>query len=159
MIRPATGADREAIAALHLASWRSSYGIELPEDVLRDVLPDYLAAKWAERTFGEGQVTLLAEGAGGLSGFVCALTDRDPPLIDNLHVRPGLRGGGVGAGLLSAANAALAARGFSRSTLTVLSRNTRAYAFYLANAGVDDGEEDDILVGKAVKVRRIGFAL
>ncbi|GIT92812.1 hypothetical protein JANAI62_32700 [Jannaschia pagri] len=159
-IRPATARDRRAIIALHLASWQSSYGIELPQHVLSDVLPGYLADKWTGRTFGADQVTLVAEVPNGdVAGFVCALTDRAVPLIDNLHVDPARRGGGLGKRLLQAVNAALAEQGFRQSELTVLSRNTRAYAFYLANGGEDEGEEPDTLVGKAVRVRRIAFAL
>lgn len=159
MIRPATAADRDAIGALHLASWRSTYGIELSEEVLRDVLPGYLGAKWAGRTFGAGEVTLVAEADDALAGFACALTDREVPLIDNLHVRPDLRGAGTGARLLAAVNGALAEAGFARSTLTVLERNARAHAFYLAQGGTDEGGEDDVLVGKPVRVRLIGFDL
>ncbi|MEM7643929.1 MAG: GNAT family N-acetyltransferase [Pseudomonadota bacterium] len=172
MIRPATEADRDAIVALHLVSWQASYGIELPEPVLRDVLPGYLAEKWATRAFRNGQVTLVAE-ADGIIGFACALTGRTPasptdepplrtdrlPLIDNLHVHPELRGGGWGGRLLTAMNAALAEAGFDRSTLTVLARNQGARRFYAARGGVDRGEEDDILVGHPVRVRRIVFAL
>lgn len=158
-LRPATVADRDAIAALHLASWQSAYGIELSEEVLRDRLPGYLTEKWAAREFGPDQVTLLLEDAGGLAGFACAWADRPIPLIDNLHVDPARRGGGLGGRLLSAMNGALAERGYARSELTVLSRNTRAYSFYLAQGGEDEGEEGDDLMGKPVRVRRIGFAL
>lgn len=157
--RHATDADRPAIMALHLASWQATYGIELSLAVLRDTLPGFLSGKWAKRAFGPDQVTLVLEEPEGLVGFVCALTDRPVPLIDNLHVAPSHRGRGFGARLLSAVNAELAARGHTQSELTVLSRNTRAYAFYLAHGGEDEGEEDDDLVGKSVKVRRIGFAL
>ncbi|WP_371157898.1 N-acetyltransferase family protein [Jannaschia sp. 2305UL9-9] len=158
-MRVATSADRPAIVALHLASWQSTYGIELSDAVLRDVLPGYLSDKWAARSFGSDQITLLAFDGDRLAGFVCALTDRPIPLIDNLHVAPPLRGGGLGARLLKGVNAALAERGFRRSDLTVLSRNTRAYAFYLAQGGEDEGEEEDMLVGTPVRVRRIGFDL
>ena len=157
MIRAASEADRDAILALHLASWRANYGVELDEAVLRDVLPGWLAEKWAARTLRWPEVALVAEGGDGLDGFVCALADRDPPLIDNLHVRPGLTGRGTGAALLRAVREALAERGHPRSYLTVLERNPRALAFYLREGGVDEGTVDDELVGRAVKARRIGF--
>ncbi|MEM9795903.1 MAG: GNAT family N-acetyltransferase [Pseudomonadota bacterium] len=159
MIRPATEADRAAIVALHLASWQDSYGIELPDAVLRDVLPGYLSEKWARRRFGPPMLTLVSEGTDGLTGFVCALTDRTTPLIDNLHVRPGLRGAGTGGQLLAAMKTALKAAGFQRADLTVLERNPRALSFYLAHGGRDEGAEDDRLVGRPVRVLRIGFDL
>ncbi|WP_298429229.1 GNAT family N-acetyltransferase [uncultured Jannaschia sp.] len=159
LIRAATEADRDAIVALHLASWQSSYGIVLPARVLSDVLPDYLAVKWAPRGFGPDQPTLVAEAGGEVLGFVCALRDVAPPLVDNLHVHPTARGRGTGAQLLAAINKALAATGAAASTLTVLEANTRAIAFYRAQGGRDAGPEDDMLVGHPVKVRRFLFDL
>ncbi|WP_179378382.1 GNAT family N-acetyltransferase [Jannaschia marina] len=158
ILRAATEADRAAIVALHLASWQDSYGIELPEAVLRDVLPGYLAEKWAPRVFAPPMLTLVAEGDAGLAGFVCVLTAEAPPLIDNLHVHPGLRGRGLGARLLAAARAGVADAGFDEVELTVLERNTRAHAFYLAQGGRDLGAKPDLLVGHPVTVRRIRFA-
>ncbi|MGB3409201.1 MAG: GNAT family N-acetyltransferase [Jannaschia sp.] len=159
MIRRAVPADRDAICALHLASWQDSYGTELPADYMAQGLPRDMAAKWAARSFAPPEVTLVAEGRGGIAGFACALTDRDPPLIDNLHVRPDLRGSGTGARLMAAIKEALAARGFAHAYLTVLQSNPRAHAFYLANGGVDAGAVDDVMVGRPVKARRIGFDL
>ncbi|SDZ05864.1 Ribosomal protein S18 acetylase RimI [Jannaschia faecimaris] len=159
MIRLATAADREAICALHLASWQDSYGGELPPAYLRDVLPDAMAKKWATRSFAAPEMTFVAEEEGRLVGFVCALTDRDPPLIDNLHVRPDQRGQGTGGALMSAVKDALAADGFDHAYLTVLESNSRALAFYLARGGRDEGTVDDFLVDQPVKARRIGFDL
>ena len=159
LIRPATAADLDAIAALHLASWRDSYGVELPDEVLRDVLPGHLRDGWAARTFSPPELTLAAEADGALAGFACTLTDRDPPYIDNLHVRPDLRGRGIGARLLAATKDALRDAGHERTCLTVLERNPLAHAFYVANGGVDEGGQDDLLVGRPVRSRRIGFDL
>ena len=150
MIRPATSADRTAIRDLHLASWRDSYGAELSADYLRDTLPAAMDEKWSARTFGAPELTLVAYTDTEMTGFACALTDRDPPLIDNLHVRPELRGGGT---------VALREAGFVRAYLTVLESNPRALAFYLAQGGVDEGPVDDIMVGHVVKARRMGFDL
>nr|WP_281494196.1 GNAT family N-acetyltransferase [Jannaschia sp. S6380] len=116
-------------------------------------------AKWAARTFAPPEVTLVAFTDDELTGFVCALCDRDPPLIDNLHVRPDLRGGGTGAKLLAAIRVALRAAGFARAYLTVLESNPRALAFYLANGGLDEGSVEDVMVGRTVRARRIGFDL
>ncbi len=159
MIRRAAPADRAAIRDLHLASWRDSYGADLPAAYLRDGLPRDMDAKWAARSFAPPELTLVAFAGAELTGFACALTDRDTPLIDNLHVRPGLRGGGTGTKLLLAMKAALAGAGFVRANLTVLQSNPRALAFYLANGGVDEGAVDDSLVGHPVRARRIGFDL
>ena len=157
MIRAATGADRDAVRALHLASWQANYRGTLPDDYLRDALPAEVAAKWAARSFEWPEVTLLEEGPDGPAGFVCALADRAVPLVDNLHTRPGLYGRGTGARLLRAVRAALAERGFERCTLTVLESNAAGLRFYLREGGRDEGPEEDMLVGHPVRVRRIGF--
>ena len=161
MIRPATEADRAAILALHVASWRDAYGPWLPPAVLRDVVPGYLDAKWAPRTFGAGEAVLVDAVDGALAGFVCAVwaEGADLPLIDNLHVRPGLRAGGTGGRLLTALKAALRDAGFARAWLTVLDGNDGALRFYLRHGGGDEGTEADMLVGQPVVVRRIGFDL
>ena len=156
-LRPAVAADRTAIRDLHLASWQANYGAELPAAFLRDALPAKMDAKWTARRFEAPEVTLLAEADGAPIGFVCALADRDPPLIDNLHVRPGLQGRGTGARLLRAVLAALAAQGHPRAYLTVLESNPRALAFYLRMGGRDDGPVADQLVGRPVRARRIAF--
>ena len=157
MIRDATPADRDALAALHLASWRANYGADLPSDYMRDALPGEMAAKWAARTFAAPEVILTEEADGAVTGFVCALADRPVPLIDNLHTRPGLYGQGTGARLLSAVRHRLAQTGFDQCYLTVLESNPRGLAFYLREGGVDEGPVTDVMVGHEVRARRIGF--
>jgi ribosomal protein S18 acetylase RimI-like enzyme len=112
-IRSACAADAEAIAALHCESWRDAY---------RDVLdPAYLAGPieedrrtvWADRLAqpSASQRVLLAQTPEhALAGFVCLFRESDPrwgSLIDNLHVRPALRGRQIGERLLHAAVAEL----------------------------------------------------
>lgn len=159
MIRRAVPADREAVRALHLLSWQDAYAGVLPPDYLRDGLPAAMRAKWAARTFEAPELTLVALADTELTGFACALRDRDPPLIDNLHVRPDLRGGGTGGKLLAAILLALGEAGHARAFLTVLGENQAAHRFYMAHGGEDEGMVDDMLVGHPVRARRVGFAL
>ncbi|CTQ33478.1 GNAT family N-acetyltransferase [Jannaschia rubra] len=159
MIRRATPADRQAIRDLHLASWRDSYGAELPADYMADGLARDMDAKWAARSFDRPELTLVAYTDTELTGFACAILDRDPPLIDNLHIRPELRGGGTGGKLLLAMKVALRQAGFDRAYLTVLESNPRARAFYLSHGGIDEGPVEDVMVGRRVRARRIGFDL
>ncbi|CUH33787.1 ribosomal-protein-alanine acetyltransferase [Jannaschia seosinensis] len=159
MIRLATPEDRDAITALHLASWQDSYAGILPPEYLRDGLAGDLAAKWAARTFAPPELTLVAFTGKEMTGFVCALTGREPPLIDNLHVRPDLRAGGTGGKLLEAMKVVLREGGFARACLTVLEENAAAHRFYLRHGGVDEGSVADEIVGFPVASRRIGFDL
>ena len=75
-------------------------------------------------------------------GFACALADADPdhgPLLDNLHVKPGWRGRGIGARLLNEArlwSAAIAPGEPMR--LWVLEGNLAARRFYRSQGGVEE---------------------
>ncbi|CTQ49546.1 GNAT family N-acetyltransferase [Jannaschia donghaensis] len=159
MIRQATPGDREAISALHLASWQDSYGAELTAAYMTDELPAAMRKKWAARTFRAPELIIVAETDGVLQGFVCAIAHEPMPLIDNLHIRPDLRGQGLGTKLLRVVRDALWVEGHDRAYLTVLESNPDALAFYLANGGHDEGAVDDMLVGRPVRARRIGFDL
>ncbi len=108
VLRPATADDAAVIAQLHIDSWRTAY---------RDILdPAYLAGPieqerrdiWAGRFAAPNadmQVTLAEDGAGAI-GFICTLGNDDPAwgaLVDNLHVLPRAKGGGIGGSLLASA--------------------------------------------------------
>ena len=158
-IRAATDADRDAIAALHLASWRDAYVDALPERYREGALAEDLAARWAGRTFAPPMVTLVAEGAAGLDGFVCCFADRDPPYIDNLHVRPGLRSKGTGAALMSALFAELRGQGRTACALTVLEDNPSARRFYARLGGVEGAARGTELMGHPVREVPVTFDL
>ncbi len=162
IIRPAAPADRKAICALHLASWQANYGAELSAAELHGDLPAEMAAKWQDRRFGWPNLILVADppnAAGAIAGFVCALADRDPPLIDNLHVRQELQSLGIGAALLDASFALLAAKGFRHATLSALESNRRARAFYARMGGRDEGVFEGELMGKTIREHRFCFDL
>ncbi|WP_329565241.1 GNAT family N-acetyltransferase [Kitasatospora sp. NBC_01266] len=138
-IRPGGPADAPAVADLHATSWRTAYAGIVPAAALGDGLAEERQVLWAirlEADYGEPAATpelLLAERADGeLVGFVYLVPQPDGRvLVDNLHVRPGLTGGGIGAALLAAA------RDWTARThagaplfLEVLRDNHRAVAFY-----------------------------
>jgi len=130
------------IAQLHVDSWRSAY---------RDILdPAYLAGPiererrdvWAAR-FAEPnpdmQVTIAEDGTGAI-GFVCTFGNEDPvwgAMVDNLHVLPRAKGGGVGRALLVAAGEWTASRYPGAGLhLWVFEANEPARNFYDRMGGV-----------------------
>jgi len=135
-LRAATSNDAEAIAQLHAESWRTAYrGIYRDEYLDSDVADDRLHV-WTGRfaSPSDNQFVMLATEGEDLLGFVCAYGKHDVrwgTLIDNLHVRPGQQGRGIGRQLL-AAGAAWSRERYPEAPLHlwVLDGNTKARHFY-----------------------------
>ncbi|MFI6446365.1 GNAT family N-acetyltransferase [Kitasatospora sp. NPDC050543] len=149
-IRTGADADTDAVAALHAASWRTAYTGIMPAEALGDGLADERRELWALRLdadYGEPANTpllLIAELAGETVGFAYLVPQPEGRvLLDNLHVRPGLTGGGIGGRLMDAALARCAER-FPGADLylEVLQANIRAVAFYERAGGRRTDERD-----------------
>jgi GNAT superfamily N-acetyltransferase len=143
-IRTATTGDAGTIASLHSASWRANYRGAMPAAFLDGpVVADHqrlwaarLAPEWAGA--GSRPYVAVAEEDGGVAGFVC-LIDQSPHgvLLDNLHVRPGRTGSGIGRSLLfHAFDWTAAHRPGDRLSLLVLAGNAGAIRFYERHGGV-----------------------
>lgn len=160
-IRLGTPADAGAIAALHAESWRSAYRGLVPDDDLGEGLDAERLEFWHKRFAtpdAERRVAFLAMSDHLLVGFACVLADADPghgPLLDNLHVKPGWRGHGIGALLLHKA------RDWSRSIapgqpmhLWVLEGNAPARRFYRNQGGVEVERRSEDRGGMTIAVWR-----
>jgi GNAT superfamily N-acetyltransferase len=137
--RPAAAEDAGAIAALHADSWRLHYRGAYSDAVLDgDVAGDRLVV-WVDRLREPDPLswTIVAEGADGLVGFAHTIFEADPrwgALLDNLHVIPGAKRGGIGSQLLALTAEAVLARG-TGLYLWVLEQNVNGRAFYEARGG------------------------
>lgn len=149
-LRPATAADAAAIAALHTASWQTAYAHILSADWLANQLPADRLRVWSARFAAPDPAVhvLLAEDHDGLAGFVCLLVAADPHWgshVDNLHVRPGLKGQGLGRRLLAAAaQIALAKAPGLGLDLHVYAANTEARGFYRRLGGLESLAEKEV---------------
>jgi GNAT superfamily N-acetyltransferase len=173
---PATPADAAAIAALHAESWQSAYRGLLPDKFLDgpvvverlNLWNDRMLAPGAERRFvlkalgaeaSADGVAKVALTEGALVGFVCVLLDAEPAwgaLIDNIHVKPGMKRTGIGRRLLQAARewVAVAAPG-QRMHLTVMEGNLAARRFYDRQGGVVvERKTVEVLPGTHVPILR-----
>jgi GNAT superfamily N-acetyltransferase len=148
-LRLATVADAEAIAALHLASWRSAYRPFLPPGVLEALELGPHSVEWRRRV-GVPEVRIeLEERDGGLIAFCAhgpsgdedakARTDVPTWEIKNLHVRPDLRGTGSGGKLFDLAVMHGGRVGARSLTLWVVEGNASARRFYERKQMVTDG--------------------
>jgi ribosomal protein S18 acetylase RimI-like enzyme len=156
-LRDATAADSDAVADLLTASWRDAYAALLPASVLGG-LPALHRQMWrAHFAAPRAGVVLLAEEDGALAGFCAAWLEDGECYVDNLHLRPGRRGGGLGPLLLGSVAAALAARGATRAALTIIDGNDRAARFYARLGGNADPPHAAQLHGAPVMYRRFAW--
>ena len=144
--REAVISDAKAIAALHAASWQSTYANVLQKVYLRDVVPMERRAVWEERLLAPrpNQRVLVAVEADQVIGFVCAFIDEHPTLgsyLENLHVASQVRGGGIGTQLIRTAASICSMQAQSKKLyLSVNQDNVRAQRFYLG-LGATNGAE------------------
>jgi ribosomal protein S18 acetylase RimI-like enzyme len=134
-IRRAVAADAPAIAAVHVAAWRSAYAGLLPDAYLAGLSEPRLGAFYRrcllERRDGEALFVAVArEDAGGpgqVVGFTSAGKARRHGLaageVATLYVLDDWRDQGIGRRLLRAAAAHLAAIGCPSAMLWVLTDN------------------------------------
>lgn len=151
-VRPATVADADAIAAVHVRSWQVAYR-GLMDDALLDGLSiSDRAVTWRqmiERTPpapDQPDHILVAERDGAIVGW-CTVSvparDLDAAAhvgeIGGLYVSPDAWGSGAGAALMLAARELVAGAGLTEITLWVLDGNDRALRFYRQFGFAEDG--------------------
>jgi ribosomal protein S18 acetylase RimI-like enzyme len=144
LIRPARPSDGAAIAAVHVAAWRSAYAGLLPDWTLTDLSARRQEGYYA-RVIRAGGIVYVAEppvdepGVPAIVGFVtasrapvAAIADGE---IETLYVLDDWREQGVGRGLIRAAAEDLAAAGCRSVFVWVLSQNPSRW-FYERLGGV-----------------------
>jgi GNAT superfamily N-acetyltransferase len=142
VFRSAVASDSRRIAALHVASWRSSYRGSLPDAYLDREAAGERLRLWDLRLASpdrERRGVIMAEKDGDLAGFVCVLLDEEPgwgACLDNLHVRPDLKGLGLGRRLFHRAAAWVQAKEPAWPMhLWVFETNAAARHFYESAGG------------------------
>jgi len=161
----ANAGDARAIAALHIASWRDAYRAELPPDYLAAIDLDERAENWRKR-IAAGTIVLLEKNGDSLAGF-CACgpsrdDDADPSYaweIENLHVAPTLRGGGIGSRLFDQASLLARDHGAGELSLWVVETNVRARRFYEAHGMHADGATQRHVLAPGVSLDEVRYRL
>jgi ribosomal protein S18 acetylase RimI-like enzyme len=161
----ANAGDAPAIAALHIASWRDAYRAELPADYLAALDGVERTESWRKRITA-GTIVLLEKNGDSLAGF-CACgpsrdDDADPSYIweiENLHVAPTLRGGGIGRRLFDQASLLARDRGARELSLWVVETNVRARRFYEARGMHADGATQRHTLAPGVSLAEVRYRL
>ena len=150
-IRPAEIDDADDLGAVHVAAWEAAYrGGLMPDEYLDGITGEDRARWWRDGLANPPMaraVRLVAEvdGPNGrVIGFIVAGpeqgdADTEVGEVYAINVDPGHWGGGVGADLLAAGTAHLAAAGFDHAILWVHPDNERTCRFYSARGWTDTG--------------------
>ena len=146
LIRAARPADAQAIAAVHVATWRDAYAGLLADDVLAGLDTGEWAARWRGRLAApaEGTFVLVFEQDGQVGGFVSGGPSRDDFVggeVYALYVDPSRQARGAGSRLLAVAAGQLAESDYADASLWVLAGNQPARRFYESQGWRADGTE------------------
>lgn len=165
MIRPARPDELETLAALACHVFVATYtpqglNAAIAAELRQRFAPDCLARRLADPRVR----MLVAEEAGWLHGFADLNLRAQGPGVQGgellrLYVQPAQQGRGLGAGLLSAAEAVLREAGERCCWLSAWEGNARALAFYPRHGYTDIGETDYRIDGVAYRNRVFHKAL
>jgi RimJ/RimL family protein N-acetyltransferase len=139
VIRPATAEEAEAVARVHLETWRVAYAHVFP----REELEDFSAERVSRRAeLHRRAPPIVAEVDGQIVGFVSVGSATDAGADGELYaiyVVPTHWGTGVGRALIEAGEERLRELGHHEAVLWVLEDNPRARRFYEAAGWTLDG--------------------
>jgi len=165
LVRPARLEDAQAIASVHVASWRAAYRGMLPESHLeglssaeKEVTTRNLLAHPEAR-----HCLLVLERGGRILGFAATGPASGEAAegsgeIYAIYLQPSVWNRGFGRLLMDQALASLRGEGFDRVLLWVLERNARARHFYLAGGWSEDGTSRTQWQG-GIAIREVRYRL
>jgi ribosomal protein S18 acetylase RimI-like enzyme len=130
VIRPATPADADGIAAVEVRAFRHAYADILDPQFLADLDPSARAEQWRDVLRQPDRVVFVAEIEGRVVGYASV---RDDGHLRTLNVDPVAQGAGIGTQLLGQGEAAGA------TELEVFEANGHARHFYEARGWRDAG--------------------
>jgi GNAT superfamily N-acetyltransferase len=168
-VRPALASDADAIARVHLTSWRTTYADVLPGDYLDGLRKQSLASRWMRRLeSGEiDEAVRVLEVDGRVGGFVSFGPQKDDPTwlgysgeVFMLYLEPRLMGRGMGRALLRRAYDELTRCQCHWVVVWVLSRNDGARRFYEREGlALDGARRWDTFGDRSVPVVRYARSL
>jgi GNAT superfamily N-acetyltransferase len=137
ILRPATPADIDAIAAVFHEGWHDVHPGRVPDGLTERRTPEAFHERVTQRVV-ETDETTVAEVDGTVAGFVMVAGDE----AEQVYVGRAFRGSGVAALLLTEAERQIATGGHDLAWLVVVRGNERAQAFYAKQGWADEGDYD-----------------
>lgn len=148
-VRDAEPDDAEAIAEVHVASWRAGYRGLVPDEILDGLSVEQRTTNWrgwlTDRQPRSYILVADADDGPGVHGFVSGGRCRDAGSddatgeVNALYAAPAAWGRGVGRALLRHAEVRLWDAGFTQASLWVLAGNARGRHFYESAGWQPDG--------------------
>ncbi len=141
VIFPAGPDDAEALARVHVQSWRETYRGLLPDSFLDGMSVETYALRWARTlTFQKpGEATLALADRCGLVGYASGGPARGRSWhVSTLYLLRSAQRRGEGRRLLTALVRVFADEGGGPLTITALRDNVAAHGFYQRMGGVAD---------------------
>ncbi len=139
LLRPADPGDLDAVAAVFLGCWRSTYAGRLPTPLVASMSDDAARSLWSRALTTPGRRAAVAEVDEQVCGVVGFEAQGEVGWVHSLYVAPSAQGSGLGARLLGHATSELAAAGCRRGLLWVFADNTPSVAFYARRGWTPDG--------------------
>lgn len=155
VIRIATVADAETIAAIHVAAWKETYTGLVPDSLIAAQSVGDRTERWrhilVSGAWDETTTFLVRTSTGQAVGFGSCGRQRTIDLhalgfdgeIYAIYLLQSAQGQGVGRRLLAAMARSLTSRGLRGGSLWVLRSNTSARRFYEATGGHVIGEHQE----------------
>lgn len=144
-LREARFEDAEAIARVHVASWKTTYPGIVPQPHLDGLSVENGIARWRERLAEGGPLTLVAEDEAGVFGFASGGAMLHP--VDGfdgevaaIYLLASHQGRGAGAQLMREMARRLRDQGFLSMVVWAL-RDNPACGFYARIGGVRVAEQ------------------
>jgi len=150
IVRPLNLGDAEAVARIHVDSWRAAYRGLMPADVLDGLSPRNRYLYWKQR-FQEGRRALVLESEGRVVGFADYGPARESGTGDEgeiyaIYLDPGTWQKGGGSLLFRESVKILREQGFHHLIVRVLEGNEPAIRFYEKHGLKREGEARTIRV-------------
>lgn len=136
MARPAKLSDVQAVARIHVETWKEAYQGIIPDAYLQTLSIAEREEKWKQLIIKEQTELWVAEKDSLITGWVSFGSSRDCDSrsetgeIFAIYILPSFWSIGVGKELMIQAMTRLEERGFTLVTLWVLVENKRAIKFY-----------------------------